>query len=144
MKQKRQIIFFIILVFLGICSIAYGETLLITNKSVIDRSIRKGDIKRIFLGKKKHWKDGSSIKVVTLKTGARHKDFMETYVNKTPYSFSAFWKRALVTGTGIPPKSFKTEKELLKFVSERQGAVGYISSPLPPSNADVKVLTIDK
>ncbi len=142
MKQHKQTCFFIVLLLLGFHSITYADILLITNNSVIDTSISKGDVKRIFLGKKKHWSDGSPIKVITLKTGAVHENFMETYVNKTPYSFSAFWRRAIVTGTGIPPKSFKTEKELLRFIAENQGAVGYISFPPPP--LDVKVLTIDK
>jgi len=119
---------------------AIAETILIANKLVSTTSLNKNEVKRIFLGKQKKWASGVRIKPVTLKNGAVHDEFVKKFINKTPYSFSSFWKRAIVSGIGIPPKSYKSEDDIVKYVSITKGALGYISGTTPHNG--VKVLSI--
>ncbi len=132
---------FVVIALLLLCRFASADIILIANNSVKETSISKGEVKRAFLGKKKRWADKQKINTVTLKKGAVHKDFVKKYINKSPSSFSSFWKRALVTGTGIPPKSFNTESDIVKYIEETQGGIGYISSDTPHDG--VKVLSIE-
>ncbi len=133
---------FALIVFLMSCNFAQSDCLLIGNSSITEISVPKGDVKRIYLGKMKKWANGSEIHAVTLRSGLVHETFVKKYVNRSPSSFSSFWKRAIVSGTGIPPKSFKTEDEVVKYIAETKGAVGYIS---PDTIHDgVKVINIGK
>lgn len=119
-----------------------ADLLVIANNSVSESSVSKQDLKMIFLGKKKSWEGGQKIKPVTLKDGESHDAFVNTYVEKTPASFSSFWKHAILSGTGIPPKSFTSEDDLVKYVAGKDGAVGYISSDTPYAESAVKILEI--
>ena len=65
------------------------------------------------------------------------KEFLKKFVRKSSYSFSSFWKLMIVTGGGIPPKSLKTEEEIVKYVTEREGAIGYISSKTPHNGVHI-------
>lgn len=128
----------VILLFLF--NIACAEVLLIGNNSISETSVSKSEVKRIFLGKMKKWNDGSKIRPVTLKRGAIHEEFMKDFVNKTASAFSSFWKRAIVSGTGIPPKSFVSEEEVVNYVSSKPGTLGYISPDTP--HEGVKVISV--
>ncbi len=133
---------FALIVFIMSCNFAQSDCLLIGNSSVTETSISKGDVKRIFLGKMKKWANDTKIHPVTLKSGPVHEAFVKKYINKSPSTFSTFWRRAIVSGTGIPPKSFKTEREVVKYITGTEGAVGYISSDT--IHDDVKVINIEK
>jgi hypothetical protein len=140
MKPFRIIIYLLLAAFLC-CATAGADPLLIANPSVGDTSLKSSDVQLVFLGKKKKWENGDKIYVVTLKKGPLHEAFLKTHVNKTPSRFSSYWKIATVTGTGIPPKTFASEQELMTYVAGKKGAVGYISSSTIPDG--VKTLSIE-
>jgi hypothetical protein len=133
---------FIVLILIAYPSHALTKTILIANNAVGEEAAMSGmEIQRIFLGKKKRWADGQIIKPATLKKGVVHEDFVKKYIHRTPTQFSTFWKRVIVTGTGIPPKSFSTEAEIVEYVSSTKGAVGYISASTP--HGKCKQLKVD-
>ena len=117
-----------------------GDVVVIVNNDVSETNLDKGSIKKMFLGKKTSWSSGDKIIPVTLKDGPIHKTFMKNYVKKSHSQFSAFWKQAIFTGKGTPPRSFGDEAELVKFVAETKGAIGYISSDT--STDEVKLIQI--
>ncbi|MEZ4649973.1 MAG: hypothetical protein R3E97_14520 [Candidatus Eisenbacteria bacterium] len=45
-----------------------------------------------------------------------------------------------VHGAGVPPKAFDTEDELLRFVAETPGSIGYVSIRTPTTGA--KTITL--
>lgn len=126
---KYSISGFILLILL--CSAAAAESVLIVNNSVQNTSITKEDVKLVFLGKKKKWDNGDRIRLGALKSGEANEAFLDEYVDKTPSKFASFWKIAIVSGTALPPKFFETEAELVEYVKDESGAVGYISSETP-------------
>ena len=118
-----------------------GDVVVIANKNVAENALDKGAAERIFLGKKTTWENGDKIVPVTLDGGDAHADFLKSCVGKTPSQFSAYWKQQIFTGKGTPPRSFKNEADLVKYVSETPGAVGYVSSGASVEN--VKVIKIE-
>ena len=52
-----------------------------------------------------------------------------------------YWTQRLAVDRGLPPPTKASDEEVLAFVADKKGAIGYVSStvPLPP---DVKVLEI--
>ncbi len=114
------------------------DTIIICNKSVTEDSLDAGDLERIYLGKKSKWNDNKKIKLTMLRGKAEtkeiHESFLKKYVHKTMSQFGHYWASLSFTGKGIPPKPFETESDLIKYVSETEGAIGYVRSSTQPEN----------
>lgn len=116
------------------------ELLIIANSGVSQTEIAGKDLGNMFLGKKNSWEGGQKVVPVTLDSGSTHDSFLKAFIKKSSSQFSTFWKQAVFTGQGIPPKSVSSEADVVKFVSENAGAVGYILASTPHDG--VKVLTV--
>ncbi len=135
--MKRKLFVFALLLITPF--IFAGDFSVVVNKANDISSISKGDLKKIYLGKKTTWSNGQTIKVAALKKGPAHTAFLKAVVKKAPSAFSLLWKKAIFTGTGNPPKFFDNEADLLKYVAETPGAVGYSST----TSSDVKEITVN-
>ena len=105
-----------------------GDMVIIGNKSVTESTLSKQDLKNIYLGKKTTWSDNKKIVFVTQDSSDVSDQFLTAYVNKSAAQFSSYWKEKVFTGEGTPPKSFASDKELIQFVAQTVGAIGYVSS----------------
>jgi ABC-type phosphate transport system substrate-binding protein len=101
---------------------------LVAHPDVPRESLDKKTVSRIFLGKKTRWDGGLPVVPVVLREGDLHESFVEAMLDRTASKYEVFWKQAVFTGRGIPPRSFADEAELLAFVAATPGAVGYVSA----------------
>ncbi len=120
----------------------HADVLVISNKDVADEALTTKDVQEIFLGKKSRWKDSTKIQFVTIKNQEIHKAFLKSYVKKSEKQYKNYWRNMVFTGRGIPPKRFKSTRELVEYVSKTEGAVGYIDSNTTAVN--VKVIDVKK
>lgn len=104
-----------------------GGYRLVGHPDLATHEITRSELKSIYLGKKSKWEDGSPVKAVTLRKGEAHKAFLRENVNKTPAQFRIFWKRAIFTGKLVPFQRAKSDEEVLRFVRETAGSIGYVS-----------------
>ena len=104
------------------------DIVVIGNRSVPASQLSAGEIKKIYLGKKKVWSNGLKVVFVKLGKGDVSKKFLKKYVKKNQGMFDKYWKKKMFTGSGTPPIVFDKEKDLVKYVSETKGAVGYVSA----------------
>lgn len=104
-----------------------GEMVLVANQGISATSLSKGDVKSIYLAKKKSI-DGTSVKLTTLKDKDLTAKFLKEYVGKTPSQFSAYYKKLVFTGKGKPPKKMGSEAEMIAYVARTTGAIGYVSA----------------
>ena len=111
--------------------VAWADILIIANQNVSETTVTTKDLQEIFLGKRVQWKDSSAIHPVTVKDSKFHKAFLRHYVNRSSAKWNAHWKRMVFTGNGTPPKQFATQQELLDYVANTAGAIGYIDSETP-------------
>ena len=118
----------------------HAQVLFIANKSVSETALTSSEIKDIFLGKKKKWSNNTRIYFVVSGNDQLHEAFLQAYISKTPNQFNAYWKNMLFTGKGSPPKVRNTDKEVIEYVAEIPGAIGYIDSGSTP--ASVKTLSV--
>lgn len=124
MSRKTSVLSFI-LVFAG--TLLAGDFVVIGNKSLSGVSFEKATVGNIFLGKvSRH--NGAKVVAVTLNEGAVHESFLTEIVAKSGAQFRAYWNQMVFTGKGTPPVSFTSDKEVVKFVSENEGAIGYVAS----------------
>lgn len=89
----------------------------------------KAKIKAYFLGTARRWPDGSSVKTVDLPEAHPVRNrFYEGLLGKNEFDMKMYWSTTIFTGAGIPPKSLAEEKEVVKFVKENPGAIGYVGT----------------
>lgn len=112
-------------------ALSFAETILIANKDVGQTTISAADAQKLFLGQKTTWANGAKAVPIVLDGGATHDSFLKSVIKKTVPQFSTFWKQAVFTGQGIPPKTAGSEAEMVRFVSQTKGAVGYINASTP-------------
>ncbi|MBN1625650.1 MAG: substrate-binding domain-containing protein, partial [Deltaproteobacteria bacterium] len=132
----------LIAIMLGISGMAYaGEIIVIGNKSISESALKKQDLKNIFLGKKSTWSDNKKIVFFIQNNSSVSDQFFSEYINKSSAQFSSYWKEKVFTGQGTPPKSFSSDEEMVQFVSQTDGAIGYVSSS--EGLDTVKIFTIE-
>lgn len=116
---------------LMIISTATSNEVIIGNTS--EKELSEDQVKMIYLGKVSRWKDGKKIILVTLKKGTTHESFMTNCLNKRSRNFTLYWKQRMFTGRGVMPRTFNTEEEMINFVKNTEGAIGYISDTMTDS-----------
>ena len=139
--MKTGLIVLFSVVFFMVSSL-HADVLIITNKNVTEKSLSSKDINQIFLGKKKRWQDNTFIYFAISDNRALHEAFLDKYIHRSPKQFRAYWKNMVFSGKGQFPKSFKMEKELIKYVTDTNGAIGYIDAKTT-TTADVNIISVE-
>lgn len=126
--KKRLLIFsvFLLLSFTATTALAL-DVVLIAHTDVPENSLDRRTTKRIYQGKLTRWTDNTAIVPVMLSGGQVHEEFVEEVLHLTDSRFRTYWRQAVFTGRGIPPQAFQSESDLLRFVRETPGAIGYVS-----------------
>jgi ABC-type phosphate transport system substrate-binding protein len=140
MKNTFVVIFLMLVMLCLGSTTSFADVLIIANKNVSEDSISKEEVKNIFLGKTVKWLDKSSISFVILKNDV-HKDFLKEYIKRSSSQYGNYWKKMVFTGKGSKPKAFETEKDLVRYVAETKGAIGYINKGTEMMN--VKTINVN-
>lgn len=95
-------------------------------------SIDAGHLSKIFLKKVKRWPDGSEVVPVDLAPDSGVRERFSKYVHGRKIdAIKSYWQRQLFSGKAVPPVQFSSERDLLFFVSDIPGAIGYVSDSTP-------------
>lgn len=141
MRNHCFLAFAVLILLCFVSTAAFSEVVIIANNSVAESTISQNDLKKIFLGKTVKWPDKSSVNFVILKSGETHKKFVKTIVSKSPSQFKNYWKNMVFTGKGSKPKTFANQKDLIKYVSDTEGAIGYAEKGSTIDN--VKIINVN-
>jgi ABC-type phosphate transport system substrate-binding protein len=100
-------------------------------------------ISDMLLKKVTKWEDGQKIVPVDLEMGSELREtFSKDVHGKSVAAIKAYWQKKIFTGKGIPPVEKSGDQEVIEFVKNNSGAIGYISSR--SSASGVKVIDIGK
>ncbi len=141
--QVKAIITLTLLAILALPVFSKAESesvLVITNGSVEVSSLERDDIKKIFLGQKTTWNDGSKIIFVVQDRTKAGDIFLKTYLQRTASQYDNYWKKQVFTGKGRAPYSFSSNQELVEFVSRTPGAIGYVLDTT--NTGDTKIIPV--
>ena len=120
--------FFLSLVILVSSSFVLADVAVIVN-SANNASIADSDISRIFLGKIKQFSNGDKITIINLKFKQdTRNEFEKKALNKSASQVKAYWSKLMFSGKGKPPKELGSDKEIIAFVVENPGAIGYVNA----------------
>lgn len=139
----KRMVFIIAFIFYFGNVFCQDSFIIIINSSVTIDSLRKEDLRNIFLGKKTKWDNGQLIKPAMLTSGELHENFIDQIVRKSTFAFDNYWRQRIYTGQGVPPVQLEQEQELIDYVKNTQGAIGYMSFCIPEEvSEDLKTLKI--
>jgi ABC-type phosphate transport system substrate-binding protein len=107
--------------------------------AVIEREL----LSSIFLKRTRTWQDGTTAEPVDLssKQIARVR-FTRAVHGRSVGAVRAFWQQQIFSGRDVPPPELASDKEVMEFVKQHAGAVGYMS-PTTPLGAGVKSIQVE-
>jgi len=109
-----------------------------------DNQIAKMDqdnIARIFLAKSSSFPNDADAIAVDMKKGSdEHREFTESFLEKTPNQLATYWSRLIFTGRARPNKQVSSSDEMKKIIAKNANMIGYIDA----SDVDNSVRVIAK
>ena len=120
-------------------SASQAEVIIIVNSNLKVTQLEKKDVQDIFLDKKITWPDDkeTEIKFVLISDADFHKEFVKDYTRKSTAQFKRYWNNMVFTGKGMMPKNIDSVDALIQYVSQTDGAIGYISPGEPIEGVEV-------
>lgn len=95
-----------------------------------------------FFKKQSTWPSGTQVMPVDQKVDSKARSMFTLAIHfKRPAAVQSYWQQKLFAGEDVPPPELSTDAEVLEFISQNPGAIGYVSGDLKLS-AEVKVLQI--
>jgi ABC-type phosphate transport system substrate-binding protein len=97
-------------------------------------SLTAAELSAAYLGKTAKWGDGSRVQPVDQPAdGPLYKAMAESVHGKSPADLKGYWVKQVFAGKGVPPPTKGADGDVLAFVKNNPGAIGYVSP-----GADVK------
>jgi ABC-type phosphate transport system substrate-binding protein len=143
MKHRNRVLLFVLL---GIWAGRIGAQDASSYKVIVHPSnpatqLTRLKVGEIFLKKTNRWPDGHPILPVepSGKSPVRQRFTLEIY-GKQVIAISAYWQQMIFSGKGVPPPEKSNDADVVAFVRDTPGAIGYVWAGADLSG--VKVVTV--
>lgn len=94
-----------------------------------------------FLKKTTRWPRGEALRPVDLRFGSPVREaFSQSILQRSAAAVRNYWQQRIFTGRGVPPPEVGSDADVIRYVQEHVGGIGYVSTAADPTA--VKVLTI--
>jgi len=114
---------------------------LVANPGNPATSLTRDAVSRLFLRKTPAWPDGTPAEPVDqAEASPVHQAFALEVHDRTPQALRSTWNQIIFAGRGVPPPELHSDEEVLAYVREHRGALGYVSAGAPL--VGVKVLAL--
>jgi ABC-type phosphate transport system substrate-binding protein len=124
---------------------AAGEDslVIVVNRSNPVENLSFSELRKIFLGEQAHWSNGRRITVVMLEPGKPERQVVLAQIYKMgEKDFASHFLHAMFTGEiHAAPRTLASSTEVLKFVLNVPGAIGYVKAP--EVDESVKVVRVE-
>jgi hypothetical protein len=116
---------------------------LAVNSSNKISEISQDKLENIFSGRMIFWESGGRIRPSLIdEESPSGKAFLAQVVKMDSKQYVDFWRRKLFSGRGLPPRSFKSEKDLIHYVSENEGAIAVLSSRPGAVESAIRIIEV--
>jgi len=120
---------------------AYADLAIIVNPSYNDGKLNIQDIKKLFLGERTAFPDGSYAMPVNHNAGSPdRKQFYSSVLGMNATSLSRYWRRQISMGNNNQPEVVNSYTAVLNTVASTPGSISYINSNMV--NNKIKVLMV--
>ena len=116
---------------------------ILVNRSNPVENLSFAELRKVFLGEQNHWSDGRRITLVMLESGKPERQVVLSLIYRMEdKDFNAYFLHHVFTGdVHAAPTTLTTPAEVLKFVSNVQGAIGYLRTTAVDES--VKIVRVD-
>ena len=116
---------------------------ILVNRSNPVENLSFAELRKVFLGEQNHWSDGRRITLVMLESGKPERQVVLNLIYRMEdKDFNAYFLHHVFTGDiHAAPTTLATPTEVLKFVSNVQGAIGYLRTTAVDES--VKIVRVD-
>jgi ABC-type phosphate transport system substrate-binding protein len=91
-----------------------------------------------FLKKTTRWEHGEVIRPADQPAdSAVRRKFSEEILKRSVAAVRSFWQQAVFSGRDVPPPELNTDEDVVKYVANHAGAVGYVSGTATIDGAKV-------
>ncbi len=107
-----------------LCLPAQAGVLVIGHANV--PKLDEATLQKVFTGKVI---DIAGVNVLAVNAALNHPSrtrFLQSYLNQDEEKYTAYWTVRRYIGKGTPPKEFASSSEIIQFVNNTPGAIGYI------------------
>lgn len=122
---------YIVIIVLGLFSatLSAQSFKVIVNNSNNIVSLTTEDVSDYFLKKNVKLPNGQPVNPVDLRgnSSIRH-DFSEAVHGKSTQAIKSYWQQYVFSGKGTPPVEKANDQEVIDYVKNNPGAIGYISA----------------
>jgi ABC-type phosphate transport system substrate-binding protein len=102
--------------------------IIVNNENNIEE-ISKSKLANIFMKNVTQWSDGSKIFPVDLNSKSNTRsNFSQVVHGKSVEAIQAFWRKQIFSGSKVPPLEKDNDSEVIKYVKENPGSIGYVSN----------------
>ncbi len=114
----------------------------IVNASNPTAPLSRLKVGEMFLKKAPRWPDGIPVMPVepSAKTPMRQRFTLEIY-GKQVIAISAYWQQMIFSGKGVPPPEKSTDADVVAYVRDTPGAIGYVWAGTDTSTVRVVAVT---
>ncbi len=134
-----------VIVLFGLSSLvasALADVAIIVNSASGVGSLSAGDVKKIFLGKKKSFPNGDSATPVEQVDGSATRGaFNDKVLGKSDSQLKSYWSKIIFSGKGSPPDSVADDAAVKSWVAANKSGIGYVDSSQVDGSVKV-VLTV--
>lgn len=140
-KPVKYIMYGLILCLVLAVAVRAGEVVIIVNPTSGISASTADDISKIFRGKSTSV-GGNNIEPIDQNDDSPARaDFSDKILGRSVDKMVEYWKKQVFSGKGEPPKSVKSDAEVIAYVSDNPNAIGYISAGSLTDK--VKAVTVD-
>jgi len=102
----------------------------IVNSGNSTASLSTKDVSNLLLKKKTRWDDsGTEVRPIDLDSASAVREaFSEAVHGRSVSSIKNYWQRQIFSGREVPPAEVRSDSEVINFVRNTPGAIGYVSS----------------
>ena len=105
-----------------------AEVVVIASKNINLTNLDARIINRIYTGRIIEIRDVSVIPVNAVRGDPVRIKFLNKYLDKDEDKYEAYWTVRRFIGKGTPPKELLTNQEILTYIINTPGAIGYIET----------------
>jgi ABC-type phosphate transport system substrate-binding protein len=103
--------------------------IVVVNASNSVPSLTVGELSQLLLKRTTQWRAGAAVVPVDLPVGVDVRErFSRTVHGRSAASVDTYWTKQIFSGAGVPPLTLASEREVLAFVRQNVGAIGYVSA----------------
>jgi ABC-type phosphate transport system substrate-binding protein len=121
---------------------AAGPFRVVVNSNNPTPGMARDQVARLFLKKATSWPSGQAAQPVDQsKDSAVRRSFSQAVLGKDVAAVESYWQQAIFSGRAVPPAEKGSDAEVIAFVRQNPGAIGYVSAgaDLGPSVKELDV-----